>query len=59
MYAGTHGSGITFKNIAAMVSKMELITGEGKLLTLTPENNEDIFIAAQVCKSLLISKVYL
>ena len=45
---GTHGSGITFSNIAAMVTKLELINGEGIILTLSAQHNEDIFKAAQV-----------
>ena len=35
--------------MAAVVTKLELITGEGKILTLTAQNNKDIFNAAQVC----------
>ena len=46
--AGTHGSGIGFNNIAAMVTKLELINGEGIILTLSAQHNEDIFKAAQV-----------
>ena len=48
-FAGTHGSGITYTNLAAMVTKLELITGEGQVLTLTQHTNQDIFKAAQVC----------
>ena len=45
---GTHGSGITYNNIAAMVTKLKLISGEGMILTLSAQDNEDIFKAAQV-----------
>ena len=45
---GTHGSGITFNNIAAMVTRLKLINGEGEILTLSPQENKDIFKAAQV-----------
>ena len=45
---GTHGSGITFTNLAAMVNKLEMINGEGTVLTLSAQVNEDIFKAAQV-----------
>jgi hypothetical protein len=34
--------------MAAMVTKLELINGEGKILTLSPQNNKDFFNAAQV-----------
>ena len=47
-FSATHGSGIGLINMAAMVTKLELINGEGKILTLTPQNNKDIFNAAQV-----------
>ena len=47
-FAGTHGSGVTYTNLAAMVTKLELITGEGKVLTLAQKINQDIFKAAQV-----------
>ena len=54
--AGTHGSGITYNNIAAMVTKLKLINGEGMILTLSARNNEDIFKAAQVyyCKEIAL-----
>ena len=48
-FPATHGSGVGFVNMAAMVTKLELITGEGKILTLSTQNNRDIFNAAQVC----------
>jgi hypothetical protein len=47
-FAATHGSGIGLVNMAAMVTKLELINGEGKILTLSPQNNKDFFNAAQV-----------
>lgn len=49
----THGSGVGFVNMAAMVTKLELITGEGKILTLSAQDNKDIFNAAQVSLGLL------
>ncbi len=45
---GTHGSGIAFSNIAAMVTTLELINGDGMILNLSPQVNKDIFKAAQV-----------
>ena len=47
-FSATHGSGVGLMNMAAMVTKLELINGEGKILTLTPQNNKDFFNAAQV-----------
>ena len=49
LFLATHGSGVGLVNMAAMVTKLELITGEGKILTLSAQNNKDIFNAAQVC----------
>ena len=52
-FPATHGSGVGLVNMAAMVTKLELINGEGKILTLTPQNNKDLFNAAQVCMPLV------
>ena len=49
VFPATHGSGVGLVNMAAMVTKLELITGGGKILTLSAQNNKDIFNAAQVC----------
>lgn len=48
MYVATHGSGIGHVNLAAMVTKLELITGQGDVLTLTPQDDQDVFKAALV-----------
>ena len=46
--AATHGSGVGHVNMAAMVTKLELINGEGDVLTLTQQYNPEMFKAAQV-----------
>ena len=48
MFTATHGSGVGHGNIASLVTKLELITGEGETLILSPRRNQDIFKAAQV-----------
>lgn len=47
---GSHGTGVDFGNIATLVTKLELVTGEGESLTLSANNHSDIFKAAQVSK---------
>ena len=44
--------------MAAMVTKLELINGEGKILTLTPQDNKDLFNAAQVHACMLLVDVF-
>jgi len=47
--AGTHGSRPDYGNLAALVTRLKIVTGEGKILTLTEkDNNTDLFRAAQV-----------
>ena len=47
----THGSGLGFGNIATLVTRLELVSGEGEILTLSPQDNPDIFKAAQVSET--------
>ncbi len=47
-FAGTHGTGITVGNIASMVTRLELVTGKGDILSLSADENPDIFKAAGV-----------
>ena len=54
LFPATHGSGVRLVNMAAMVTKLELINGEGEILTLTPQDNKDLFNAAQVCMLLIL-----
>ncbi len=44
--------------MAAMVTKLELINGEGKILTLSPQNNKDFFNAAQVYHIMLLADMF-
>ena len=46
--SGTHGTGLGFGNIATMVTRLELVTGKGEILSLSESENPDIFKAAQV-----------
>ncbi len=46
---GTHGSGINFGNMATLVTRIELVTGEGEIVVLSQEDSDtDSFRAAQV-----------
>ena len=49
---GTHGSGIKIGNLATFVVRLELVTGQGQVLTVSATDNTDIFRAAQVRISL-------
>lgn len=47
---GTHGSGITVGNLATLVVKLELVTSDGGILTLSADDDDNsLFRAAQVC----------
>lgn len=43
---GTHGTGIDYGILATQIIEMRLIIGSGKVLTLSREENPDIFAAA-------------
>lgn len=44
---GTHGSGITLRNIAASICRIRLVNGRGELVEIT-EDQEDVMNAARV-----------
>ena len=52
--SGTHGTGLGFGNIATMVTRLELVTGKGEILSLSESENPDIFKAAQVYNIILL-----
>jgi FAD-linked oxidoreductase len=58
---GTHGTGIRFGSIATQVEGLTLVTAAGELLECSPEQNPDVFKAAQVSLGALgvIAKVTL
>jgi FAD/FMN-containing dehydrogenase len=58
---GTHGTGIRFGSLSTQVEGLTLITATGELLECSPEQNPDIFKAAQVSLGTLgvITKVRL
>lgn len=46
---GTHGARTNYGNLATLVTKLRLVTGEGNILTLTANDNDtEIFNAAVV-----------
>jgi len=45
---GTHGTGGVWASLAAQVSALELVTGDGLLRTVTPDQDPDLFAAARV-----------
>ena len=47
-HVGTHGTGVEFGNLATLVTRLELITGDGSVLTLSASDNPETFKAAQV-----------
>jgi len=50
---GTHGTGTEFGNLATLVTKLELVTGKGEILTVSATQSSDIFRAAPVSMGLL------
>jgi FAD-linked oxidoreductase len=58
---GTHGTGTRFGTLATQVAGLTLVTASGDLLECSPEQNSDIFKAAQVSVGTLgvIAKVTL
>ncbi len=58
---GTHGTGVRFGSLATQVEGLTLVTASGELLECSPEQNADIFKAAQVSLGALgvIAKVTL
>ncbi len=44
----THGSGVANGNLATAVSALEIVNGKGELVTLTRENDPDVFYGAVV-----------
>ena len=58
---GTHGTGVRFGSIATQVEGLTLVTAAGELLECSPEQNPDVFKAAQVSLGALgvIAKVTL
>ena len=44
----THGTGLTLPNISAQVTAVELVTGSGQVLELTPESDPEGLLAARV-----------
>jgi FAD-linked oxidoreductase len=45
---GTHGTGVNFGSIATQVEALALLTGAGDLIHCSPDENPEIFKAAQV-----------
>jgi L-gulonolactone oxidase len=45
---GTHGTGSTHPCLAAQVRAIELVTADGEVVELTPDNDKAMFAAAQV-----------
>jgi FAD-linked oxidoreductase len=45
---GTHGTGAKFGGIATQVRALQLVRGDGSLLTCSAEENPDVFAAARV-----------
>ncbi|GHH37255.1 D-arabinono-1,4-lactone oxidase [Streptomyces candidus] len=45
---GTHGTGRTSASLAAQIVALELITADGRILTCSPKENQDVFAAARV-----------
>ena len=45
---GTHGTGVNFGSLATQVEGLTLVTASGDILECSPEQNPDIFKAAQV-----------
>ena len=58
---GTHGTGIRFGSLATQVDGLTLVTASGELLECSPEQQPDVFKAAQVSLGALgvIAKVRL
>ena len=50
---GTHGTGIRFGTLATQVAGLTLVTANGELLECSPEQNPDVFKAAQVSLGML------
>ncbi len=44
----THGTGVTLPNISAQVAAVELVTGAGEVLELTPDGDPEGLLAARV-----------
>ena len=45
---GTHGSGGRWSSLSAQVPGVELVTGDGSVVTATPDQDPDLFAAAQL-----------
>lgn len=45
---GTHGTGLQFGSISTQVRALQLVNGRGELITCAPQENPDLFRAAQV-----------
>ncbi len=44
---GTHGTGITLGNVATQIVGLNIVTGGGKLLSLTIDNDRELMLAAR------------
>ncbi len=44
----THGTGLRFGNLATQIAAMRLVTADGSVLDLSPEQDPDLFAAARV-----------
>lgn len=45
---GTHGTGARKQGLAAQVRALEMVLGDGDIITCSPEQNPDLFCAARV-----------
>ena len=45
---GTHGSGGRWSSLSAQVASVELVTGDGSLVTASPEKDPDLFSVARL-----------
>ncbi len=50
---GTHGTGARFGTLSTQIAGLTLVTADGELLECSPEQNPDIFKAAQVSLGML------
>lgn len=45
---GTHGTGYKLRTIATQISKIKFVNGKGEIITVTEQDNYDLFKSAQI-----------
>ena len=45
---GTHGTGYNLQTIATQIAKIKFVNGKGEVITVTPEDNYELFKSAQI-----------